>query len=255
MSPVSGATRLPTRCPSCKGALIHRRAGWTHGASNWFYCFFCKHTWKSRVGDVRADPNGELTGDVFVVVRRKKRHSLGAVAVHAIPEDVLREHLERRAEQREFESGRLRREIDALAATLAKARAEEDRLWNIQREDESNLGKANAWSVAFNNTKKITRQLEDLRTRWQQLTSGEHFLQDLPSGIASATTNADGAFKLAIPRYGRYGIVARASRELREEEQTYLWFVWVSLDGEPAKRLVLNNDNIVGAGSTDSALR
>lgn len=255
MSPVSGATRLPTRCPACKGTLIQRRAGWTHGASHWFYCFFCKHTWKSRFGDARAHPDGELTGDVFVVVRRKRRHALGSVVVHAISEDALKEHLERRAAQREYESGKLRREIDLLATALATARAEEDRLWNIQKQDESNLGKANAWSVAFNNTKKITRQLEDLRTRWQHLTSGEHFLQDLPSAISSATTNADGAFRLAIPRYGRYGIVARASRELREEEQTYFWAVWVSLDGEHAKRLVLNNDNIVGAGSPDSALQ
>jgi hypothetical protein len=255
MSPVSAPTRLPTRCPACKGALIHRRAGWTHGASNWFYCFFCKHTWKTRVGDTRAIPDGELTGDVFVVVRRKKRQSLGSVVVHAIPEDALKEHLERTEAQRELESEKLLREIDLLATTLAEARAEEDRLWNIQKQDESNLRKAKAWSDAYNHTKKITGQLEELLTRrQQQLTSREQFLKDLPSPISSATTNADGAFRLAIPRYGRYGIVARASRELREEDQTYLWFVWVSLDGEPAKRLVLNNDNIVGAGSPDSAL-
>ena len=255
MSPVSGATRLPTRCPSCKGALIHRRAGWTQGGSNWFYCYFCKHTWKSRVGDGRAHPDGELTGNVFVVVRRKRKDFLGSVVLHAFPEDALKDHLERRAAQRELESGRLLREIDTLAATLAEAQAEEDRLWSIQKQDESNLRNAKAWSVAFNNTKKITRHLEDLQTRWQHLTSEEHFLQDLPSAISSATTNDDGAFKMAIPRYGRYGIVARASRELREEEQTYFWAVWVSLDGEPAKRLVLNNDNIVGSGSPDSALQ
>jgi hypothetical protein len=255
MSSLSGATRLPTRCPACKGSLIHRRAGWSHGASNWFYCFFCKHTWKSRLVDTRANLDGELTGDVFVLERRKRRHPLASVVLRAIPEDDLKEHLERRAAQRELESGKLRREIDALATTLAAARAEEDRLWNIQKQDESNLGTAKAWSVAFNNTKKITRQLEDLRTRWQHLTSGEHFLQDLPSAISSATTNADGAFTLAIPRFGRYGIVARGSRELREEVQTYLWLVWVSLDGEAAKRLLLNNHNILGAGSPDSALQ
>ena len=255
MSPVLEATRLPTRCPSCKGALIHRRAGWTQGAANWFYCFFCKHTWKSRLADPRAHPDGELTGDVFVVVKRKRKHSLGSVVLHAIPEDVLKEHLRRRAAQRELESAKALCEIDALATTLAKARAEEDRLWNIQKEDESNLRHAKAWSVAYNNTKKVTRHLEDLLTRRQHLTSGEHFLQDLPSAISSATTNTDGAFTLALPRYGRYGIVARASHELGEEERTYLWFVWISLDGEPAKRLVLNNHNIVGAGSPDSALQ
>jgi hypothetical protein len=256
MSPVSEATRRPTRCPACKGPLIHHRTGWTQRSSSWFYCYFCKHSWKSRLGDAFDTSDGELTGEVFVVVGRKRRHACSSVAVQAIPEDALTAHLERRAAQRELKSGKLRREIDALATTLAKARAEEDRLWSIQKEDEGSLQKAKAWSVAYNNTKKITRQLEDLQTRWQQLTSGEHFLQDLPPAISTAKTNADGAFTLAVPRNGRFGIVARASGDSRErEEQTYLWVVWVSLDGEAAKRLVLNNDNVVGAGSPDSALQ
>ena len=127
-------------------------------------------------------------------------------------------------------------------------------MWNIQKQDDSNLQKAKAWSVAYAETKKITRQLEDLRTRRQDLSSAEHFLKDLPAAISTATTDADGTFTLAIPRDGRYGIVARASRAVDDGEQTYLWFVWISLDGEHAKRLVLNNDNVVGAGSADSAL-
>jgi hypothetical protein len=94
-----------------------------------------------------------------------------------------------------------------------------------------------------------------LRARRQHLASAEHFLQGLPPAISSATTNADGTFMLAIPRDGRYGIVARAAREPGEEEPPYLWVVWVSLNGAHAKRLVLNNDNIVGAGSPDSALQ
>ena len=230
-------------------------AGRTHGESIWFYCFFCNYAWKCRAGDARANPDGELTGDVFVVGTRKRRHPLGLVVLHAIPEDALKKHLERRMAQCELETGKLQPEIDALAGILEKARAEEDRLWRIQKQDESDLRKGNAWSVAYHHTKKITKQLEDLQKRRQHLTAGDHFLRDLPSAISSATTNADGTFMLAIPRDGRYGIVARASRELGEERQTYLWFVWVSLDGALAKHLVLNNDNMVGAGSPDSALQ
>jgi hypothetical protein len=254
MSPVAGATRLTTRCPACKGAVVQRRAGSTHGASIWFYCFFCNHSWKS-LADARWNPDGELTGDVCVVAPRKRRQPLGLVVLHAIPEDALRKHLARRTAQREFECGKLQREIDALTATWERVRAEEDRLWRIQKQDEGDLRNANAWSVAFNNTKTITKQLEDLRKRRQQLISGDHYLRDLPTAISSTTTNADGTFMLTIPRDGRYGIVARASRGQGQEKQTYVWFVWVSLGGESAKRLVLNNDNIVGAGSPDSALQ
>jgi hypothetical protein len=255
MSPVSAATRPATRCPNCKGALIKRGAGWTHGASVWFYCFFCNHAWKGHLGDARATADGELRGDVFVISRRKERRALGLIVVHAIPEDALKPHLERRTAQRALRSGKVQREIDAVATTLAEARAEENRLWTIQKQDDSNLQKAKAWSVAYTNTKTITRQLEDLRTRRQHLSSAEHFLENLPAAISTATTDADGTFTLAIPRDGRFGIVARASRAFDDDEQTYLWFVWISLDGEPAKRLVLNNDNVVGAGSADSALQ
>jgi hypothetical protein len=93
-----------------------------------------------------------------------------------------------------------------------------------------------------------------LRARRRRLTSGEHFFQDLPTAVSSAKTHGGGKFTLTLPRNGRYGIVARASREPGDEKQTYLWFVWVSLDGKPSKRLVLNDDNLVGAGSPDSAL-
>lgn len=252
MSPVSGEPRLPTRCPACKGAVIQRMAR-AH-ASIWFHCFFCNHIWKFRLDDGRAVPDGEITGDVFVVTARRKKHSLGRVVLHAIPEDRLKPHLERKTAQGELEIVELQREIDVVAIMLEDARHEEDRLWKIQERDRDDMRKANAWSVAFNRRKSIAQQLDDLRARRGQLISGEHFFQDLPSAVASAKTRADGKFTLAIPRGGRYGIVARGSRDVGDAKQVYCWIVWVSLDGMSSKRLVLNDENLVGAGSPASAL-
>jgi len=192
---------------------------------------------------------------VCVVAADGTRHSLGSVALLAIPEHDLAEHLERKTVQSERESGTLRREIDALTATLRETEAEENRLWDIQKGDESNVQKAKAWSLVYNKTKNLAGQLEELRARQQRLLAGEYFFQDLPSPISSAQTDANGTFTLPMPRDGRYGIVGRASRKVDEKTETYYWFVWVSLGGEHSKRLVLNNDNLVGAGSPDSALR
>jgi hypothetical protein len=255
MGQASAPPRLPTRCPVCKGAVIGRMPNTAHGAFIWFHCHFCNHTWKFRIADARADMNGELTGDVFIVTKSGKKHRLGSVRINAIPEDALQGHFESKMLHGELESQKLQRDIDALTATLETARTEERRLWKIQKRDESNLQKAKAWSVAYNKTKNLTKQIEDLQAQRQHLTSGEYFFQGLPSAISTARTDAGGRFTLVIPREGRYGIVACASRKHDKEEETYFWFVWITLDGQPSKRVILSDDNLMGAGSADSALQ
>ena len=47
----SGSSRLPTRCPVCKGAGIQRMPNKSRGTVIWFYCVFCKHVWKFRIDD------------------------------------------------------------------------------------------------------------------------------------------------------------------------------------------------------------
>lgn len=253
MSGASGP-RLPTHCPVCKGAVIQRVSGGAHAGVVWFQCFFCNHMWRFRL-DARADPDGELTGEVFVVAADGTRHALGSAVLHAIPEQMLTEHLERKTVQSEREHGKLQREIDAVAAILKEEKAEEERLWHIQKSDENDMQKANAWSLVYNKTKDLSTKLDNLHAQQRHLTSGDYFFQDMPSSISTVRTDADGKFTLLIPRDGRYGIAARGFREAGEQRETYCWFVWVSLGGEHSKHLVLNNDNMVGAGSADSALR
>jgi hypothetical protein len=253
MSDASSAPRLPTRCPACKGAIIERMARSSHGTFIWFHCLFCNHHWKFRLEE--PNPNGELTGTVFVVTKGGKKYKLGSVVVSAIPEDVLKKHLKSKALQVEIEAQELHREIDRLTTTLKTAQAEDQRLWKILQGDENNSQKAVAWSVAYNQAKNLAKQIEDLQARRQHLASGEYFYDGLPPGTATAKTDAGGKFTLVIPRRDRFGVVARASRELLKGKESYFWFVWASLDGEPSRRLTLSNGNILGAGSPDSALQ
>ena len=254
MSDASAVPRLPTRCPACKGALIQRMPRSTHGAFIWFYCLFCSHIWKFRIDDPPANPNGEVTGAIFVVSKGGRKYKLGAAAVQAIPEGVLKKHLESNRREGELESQKLQLDIDRLTAMLGMAAAEEDRLWKILQPDESNSRKADAWRFVYNKAKTVTQQIEDLQARRQYLTSGEYFFDGLPSAISNAKTDADGKFTLTIPLQGRYGVVARASRELLKGKETYYWCVWVGLDGQLSKHLRLSNDNMMGARSPDSAL-
>jgi hypothetical protein len=254
MGDVSALPRLPTRCPACKGAIIQRMPRSTPGTFIWFYCLFCSHIWKFRIDDVPANPNGEVTGAVSIVTKGGRKYKLGSAAVHAIPEEALKRHLESKTRQGELESQKLQCDIDRLTAMLGIAAAEEDRLWKILQPDKDNSRKADAWRFVYNKAKTVTQQIKNLQARRQNLTSGEYFFDGLPSGISTAKTDADGKFTLTIPCQGRYGVVARASRELLKGKETYFWFVWVSLDGQPSKRLRLSNDNIMGAASPNSAL-
>lgn len=51
MGDASRTPRLPTLCPVCKGKVIQRMPNPTHRTVIWFYCAFCKHTWKVRIDD------------------------------------------------------------------------------------------------------------------------------------------------------------------------------------------------------------
>ena len=255
MSSASGHVRLPTRCPSCKGALIQRMPGARHGGYISFICMFCSHIWKIRLEEPRTNLMTDLVGDVSIVSKGGRKHKFAAVTVSAIAEDAFKKHLASKRLQAERDSEKLEHDLDALIATLRTAEAEEDRLWKILQRDENNAQKRQAWSVAYDKAKSVPKRVESLKTQRAYLGSGEYFFEGLPAGVATAKTDANGKFSMTIQGQGRFGVVATASRDLLKGKETYFWFVWVTLDGEPSKRLVLNNDNRMGAGSPDSALQ
>jgi len=254
MHGISQTRHLPTRCPLCKGAVIERTSSAAHSGFMWFHCLFCNHWWKFRTAETYVNPEGELTGEIFIVTKNGNTYRLESVVVHAIPEEDARKHVESKKGERELENQTLRRDIDGLLASLEITQAEEDRLWKTLQLDEKNVQKAAAWRVAYNKAKSLTKEVENLQLQQQHLTSAEYFFEELPSGIATTRTDVDGKFSLVIPRQGRFAIVARGPRETFRDTQPD-WFVWVSLDGETSKRLVLTNDNVLAAGSSEESDR
>jgi hypothetical protein len=244
---------LPKRCPICRGAAIERTSNAVSGALIWFHCLFCNHWWKFRTDETRANPDGELTGQVFIVTKRGITYKLASVPVRAIPEELAKKHLKSKSVQRELELENLQRDIKALITTLQAMQADEHRLWNILQEDESDAQNSTAWSVVYNKTKTITKELTHLHAQRKQLTSDEYFFDGLPSGISMARTDSDGRFSLVIPREGRYVIAARGPSDTYRDAEPF-WFVSVSLAGEPSKRLMLTNDNVLGAHAQDCAV-
>jgi hypothetical protein len=84
-------------------------------------------------------------------------------------------------------------------------------------------------------------------------TVGDDFLfADLPSSDTKATTDAEGRFAIKVPANGRFAIAARAQRSVVDSTEHYYWLIWVSLNGEKTKQVMLSNNNLTGAESKDS---
>jgi hypothetical protein len=249
----SQTVALPKRCPICKGAAIERTSNAASGALIWFHCLFCNHWWKFHTDETRGNPDGELTGEVFIVTKRGITYRLAAVPVSAIPEEVAKKHLKSKSVQRDLELESLQLDIESLTSTLRDTQATEHRLWSILQEDETNPQNSTSWSAAYKKTKNITKEIAHLHSRRKQLTSDEYFFDGLPSGISTARTDADGRFSLFIPREGRYVIAARGPGDTYRDAEPY-WLVSMSLDGEASKRLILTNGNVLGARSADCAV-
>ena len=183
--------------------------------------------------------------------------ALGSVAVNAIAEDAFQRHLDSKTRQGELERQRLQREIRKTECEIANRRNGDDKLWKILQTDPDNSEKR------MPGASLTTRPRTDERTRRARSNSGtishwaRYFFDGLPAVIATTKTDTDGKFTLGIPRQGRFGVAVCASHETLADKRkdTYFWFVWVSLDRQLSHHLVLTNDNVLGAGSADSALR
>jgi len=244
MHGVSQSRHLPTRCPLCKGGLIERTSSGSHSGYMWMHCLFCNHWWKFHTGEIYVNQDGQLTGEIVIVTTNGITYALDSVTVSAIPEDLAVEHVEKKRRQRERESQQLQFEIDGLTAAVEIAQAEEGGLWKILQADEANSQTATIWRLAYNKTQSITKELEKLQAELQHLMSSEFFFDGLPSGISTGRTDAEGRFSMVIPRQGRYAIAAQGPRNTFRDVEPE-WFVWVSLEGETSRQLVLTNENLL----------
>jgi hypothetical protein len=66
----------------------------------------------------------------------------------------------------------------------------------------------------------------------------------LGTPISSVKTDADGKFKLMVPRSDEFVLAASASRDVGSESESYLWIVVDSLRGKDRGQIFLSNDNL-----------
>lgn len=227
-----------------------------------------------------SNSTGEISGEVFIVTAGGPSIKLGLVTVAAIPEAEINAFIQQRRQIADAltkeSSSALQASKDAVSSaraavaaadrdvSTAAARAHEEYLRCLQTADtkeECVAGKPHyekrAFDVLYARKKELAAREAELRAAAIDATlpnSSEFYFVDLPAGIASAKTNADGLFTLSIPRDGRYALAARASRQVLGESEEYYWLVWTSLEGAASKSVYLSNDNLTVSGSIESVI-
>jgi hypothetical protein len=88
-----------------------------------------------------------------------------------------------------------------------------------------------------------------------ELLSDEHLFKGVPWDGPKALTNSDGQFSMKLASNKRYVIAAKAQRRLFDSTEQYYWLIWVALEGEEPKRVMLTNNNLVGTDSADAVFK
>lgn len=218
-----------------------------------------------------SDGEGELTGEVFIVTKGGQNVRLGLVEVRAIPEGIIRPFIDQKNTISKAESDKLRPEIER--AKLEVAEAQEGVEGARRRSDEQFKASLEAirrgdYSVSRSYSSGADNEVSKLQAKWDKQTqlqglldkdrywrSGDFYFADLPAGIATAKTDADGKFTLTLKRKQRVALAARGSRSIGDKTEKYHWLFWFSLEGMKSKRIFLSNDNLITAGSADSLVR
>ena len=99
---------------------------------------------------------------------------------------------------------------------------------------------------------KLETRVATVAAQQKTLCSAAPYFENLPQAIASAKTDADGRFKIAIPDDDRdIVLVAKSQRQVFNAVENYYWMV----RAKPSdSNVTLSNDNLTSSGSADSVL-
>jgi hypothetical protein len=96
----------------------------------------------------------------------------------------------------------------------------------------------------------VTGRLEVWPTEQPQV-----YFNNLPTPQAVTKTDADGKFSLQLSKKGEFILVAQAQRQVSNNTEKYFWLIRVHPDGKPAMQVMLSNDNLITANSSEPPVR
>jgi tetratricopeptide (TPR) repeat protein len=136
-----------------------------------------------------------------------------------------------------------------------------EQLARIKQEGQKSRQLSEAWRMAADELNRTAGAVNASRAalaaaegRYDHWRSGAYFFEDLPAGIASAKTDAEGRFVLTLPRSKRFALAARGTRAAGGTTEKYYWLFWVTMDAK-AKRILVSNDTLWEVAHPDAVVR
>lgn len=246
-------------------------AGLSHVRMRGFACSFLAPCLAFALTDMGCAPQPAkpivLVGQVFVVSKAKLAFTLPLVEVDLLPanETIARvtakrkEGIEWQARVRMSDLARDSSELDEVERALAAARRRADK---VESDYIGGRVDAERWQAS---RAEVPRQEARLSTALQSqkankrrlaaFESAEYVCDSLPPAVVSTKTDAGGNFSLDVPAVGSFVVSAAASREIFGVTERHIWLVRLSPDILRSGRLLLNNENTVTSGSSDSIVQ
>lgn len=105
---------------------------------------------------------------------------------------------------------------------------------------------------------EYNRQITKIQTmcaELEEIFSGTAIIQSLPRAVSIGKTDADGRFRLTLPK-GQYILSAHATRQAGNNEiEQYSWFVELSIPLTSIDKIMLSNDNMSTSNSQENILK
>lgn len=216
---------------------------------------------------------GQLNGEVFIVTKGGQNVRLGLVEVRLIPEKDIKAFVETKQTKAKEEMEKLRPQLAEAKAALETAERVEKEAGRVhdarfQESVAAAMGKGNyteaseraraasdAWIKRIRDTGQTRSAYFTLVQRHNYFVSGKYYFEGLPGGTATTKTDADGKFSLTLNKKERYAVAAHGSRNIGDTTEEYYWLLWVSLQGNDSKRLLVSNDTLFEVRHPDGVVQ
>ncbi len=201
-----------------------------------------------------------IDGAVFIVTKGGESYKLGLVELMFFNDAELRQKLEARKTDQTNELKLLQPAHQVALANVEmlkkKYDAAEAAWFELTSNDQLKAQLKVQYDAAHKEWLAAVNVEGNTAAAVRDSLSGRFFFKELPTPVASTKTDADGHFKITLPKTGSYCIAAQASRSVGNKQESYFWVLPLEFDSTTGKATIsLNNDNTASSGNKLSLIQ